>query len=189
MPVQVRPDLLGPEEVESPNPNGLGDVGLVPDSAEAKLLALLEATIREKRDQVVALEAERDAVNRRLLEARAAAKAYDDMRKRALGEPLKKLGRPPGRKPGPNEARPQRAPVSAERIEAAKADILRYSEDHDEFSQIEIRTMPGASVTNSGAIAYVFEALRQDDFIRWARKKGQRQMFRLTRSAAAAVKQ
>lgn len=191
MPVQVRPESLGPEAVETPSANGLGDVGLVPDSAESKLLALIDATIREKRDAVLALEGERNRINDQLIEARAAAKGYEDMRKRALGRPLRS-GRPPGAaKPGPKpkDDKPYKGTrVSPERIEGTKADIVRWVETNgDEFSQVDIRSMPGAAITHSGAIAYVFEQLREEGYIRWVRKTGQRHMFRLGRDVAAAA--
>jgi hypothetical protein len=65
--------------------------------------------------------------------------------------------------------------------------ILRYAEDHDEFAQVDIRTLPDSPVTHSGGIAHAFEALRQEGFIRFARQDGLRKVYRLTRSAAQAT--
>lgn len=158
--------------------------GHVDEPFEAKLLADLDGAIREKRDVVTALESERAKLDERLLVARAAAKRYEDTRKRLVGEPLK-AGRKPGPKPpgsAPVRATPSR--TSPEKMEALRELIRRYAEDHDEFAQVDIRTLPDSPVTHSGGIAHAFEALRQDGFIRFARQDGLRKIYRLTRSAA-----
>lgn len=79
--------------------------------------------------------------------------------------------------------------VSAERIDMIKQLILKATEDKEEFSQVEIRTMPGAdeTIVKSSTMALAFEVLRQDGFIRFARQQGNKKLFRLTRSAVADV--
>jgi hypothetical protein len=176
-------DVLTPDPLAgtSPSPNGHVD-----EPFEAKLLADLDGAIREKRDRMLALEADRAAIDERLAEQRAALKRYEDTRKRLVGEPLR-VNRGPyakrGPKPSPSAARAR--PVSAERMEAVRQCILRFAEDHDEFAQVDIRSMPDAPVTHSGNIAHAFEALRQDGFIRFARQDGLKKLYRLTRSAVA----
>jgi hypothetical protein len=175
-------DVLTPDPLAgtSPSPNGHVD-----EPFEAKLLADLDGAIREKRDRMLALEADRAAIDERLAEQRAALKRYEDTRKRLVGEPLR-VNRGPGRPKkttSPSAARSK--PVSAERLEQVRQCILRFAEDHDEFAQVDIRSMPDAPVTHSGNIAHAFEALRQDGFIRFARQDGLKKLYRLTRSAVA----
>jgi hypothetical protein len=172
----------------TPSPPGLLDAphhsgnGQVDEPFEAKLLADLDGAIREKRDAVLALEGERASLDERMAVARAALKRYEDTRKRLVGEPLK-AGRKPGPKP-PARTTPSR--TSPEKMDQLREMILRYAEDHDEFAQVDIRTLPGSPVTHSGGIAHAFEQLRQDGFIRFARQDGLRKIYRLTRSAAVA---
>jgi hypothetical protein len=172
--------LLG----EPPNLNGH-----VSDPFEAKLLADLEGAITEKRDRVNTLAAERErvlaALDGELVEARAALKRYEDTRKRLVGEPLRGPNKPkPGPKPTPSGTY-KGSRVSPEKLEAVKASILRFAEDHDEFAQVDIRSLPDAPLTHSGGIAHAFEQLRQEGFIRFARQDGLKKLYRLTRSAVA----
>jgi hypothetical protein len=175
--------LLG----EPPNLNGH-----VSDPFEAKLLADLEGAITEKRDRVNTLAAERErvlaALDGELVEARAALKRYEDTRKRLVGEPLR-VNRGPGRPKKTTTSAPtgtyKGSRVSPEKLEQVKASILRFAEDHDEFAQVDIRSLPDAPLTHSGGIAHAFEQLRQEGFIRFARQDGLKKLYRLTRSAVA----
>jgi hypothetical protein len=168
-----------PEDGAATSPNGHAE-----DPFEAKLLADLDGAIREKRDRVIALEAERDRVSEQLAEAKAASKRFEDMRKRLIGEPLSQGGRKKAATTSPSSGNSTR--ISPERLEAVRGDILRFVEANgDEFAQVEIRSMPDATITNSGAIAAAFEMLRQEGFIRLARRDGLKKVYRLTRSASA----
>jgi hypothetical protein len=175
-------DVLTPDPLAgtSPSPNGHVD-----EPFEAKLLADLDGAIREKRDRMLALEADRAAIDERLAEQRAALKRYEDTRKRLVGEPLRGPNKPkPGPKPTPSGTYTG-SRVSPEKLEAVKASILRFAEDHDEFAQVDIRSLPDAPLTHSGGIAHAFEQLRQEGFIRFARQDGLKKLYRLTRSAVA----
>ena len=63
--------------------------------------------------------------------------------------------------------------------------MLEFAEDHEEFRQVDIRTLPGIdpTVAKSSMMALAFEALRQEGVIRFARQDGNNKFFRLTRQA------
>jgi hypothetical protein len=128
------------------------------------------------------------ALDGELVEARAALKRYEDTRKRLVGEPLR-VNRGPGRPKKTTTSAPtgtyKGSRVSPEKLEQVKASILRFAEDHDEFAQVDIRSLPDAPLTHSGGIAHAFEQLRQEGFIRFARQDGLKKLYRLTRSAVA----
>lgn len=170
--------------LDEPSPNGH-----VSDPFEAKLLADLEGAITEKREAVTALEVERAAaverIDAQLATQRAALKRYEDTRKRLVGEPLRGTYKRPGAKPKGEPVRAIPSRVSPEKLADIRLAILRYAEDHDEFAQVDIRSLPDAPVSHSGGIAHAFEQLRQEGFIRFARQDGLKKLYRLTRSAVA----
>lgn len=167
-----------PDAATSPN-------GHVDEPFEAKLLADLDGAIREKRDAVIALESERAKLDERLAVARAAAKRYEDTRKRLLGEPLTAAGRKRGPRPSGERVRSTPSKTSPEKMAQLREVILSYAADHEEFAQVDIRTLPDSPVTHSGGIAHAFEALRQEGFIRFARQDGLKKIYRLTRKTAS----
>ena len=67
-----------------------------------------------------------------------------------------------------------------------EASIREYAEHHEEFRQVDIRTMPNPPTTSSGAIATAFEKLRERNVIRLVRKDGNNKIFRLTSAALTA---
>jgi hypothetical protein len=64
---------------------------------------------------------------------------------------------------------------------------LRFCADHDEFRQVDIRTMSGAPTDSSSKMATAFERLRQDNVIRFARKDGNNKFYRLTSESQRAL--
>jgi hypothetical protein len=75
--------------------------------------------------------------------------------------------------------------VSDERLAVLRDTVLAYAEDHEEFRQVDIRTLPNVDsfLTRSSILALGFEALRQEGTIRFARQDGNNKWFRLTRQA------
>lgn len=166
-----------PEPAAPPSPNGH-----VSDPFEAKLLADLDGAIREKRDAVIGLESERAKLDERLAVARAAAKRYEDTRRRLVGEPLRVAGRGAGRPKGPAK-RAVPSKVAPDTMAEIEAFVRAWAEDHEEFRQIDIRSAPGSPVTDSGKSSAAFEQMRQANVLRLARVDGNNKFYRLTRSA------
>ena len=162
-----------------PTPNGHPPAA---DSFEAKLIHDLDGAIRERRDVVIAIEAEVEAARARLAEANVVLKRYEDTRKRLVGEPLRNT-RP---RTGEYAKEAKASKLSDERANALAAFIRQWAAtaEVDEFRQIDIRTADGAPVRGSGDIAIAFEALRQRGLIRFARKSGNNKYYRLTAKAA-----
>jgi hypothetical protein len=168
---------------QAPTPNGHE-----PDSFEAKLLVDLDGAIREKRAKLDRLEDDRTKLAQTIIDERAALRRWESVKRQMLGEPA------PGRPRGPQRAaKSYPKTVSPDRLAGVEADIRRYVEENgDEFRQIDIRSMPDAAVSGSGAIAVAFEKLVQASVIRLARVSndkppGERgKFYRLTRSAVRA---
>lgn len=80
--------------------------------------------------------------------------------------------------------------LSDERLSAIADAIRSYAADHEEFRQVDIRSMPGLpeGLAKSSVMAQAFELLRQEphNLIRLARKAGNNKYFRLTNAALAA---
>lgn len=170
-------------DLDEPTPNGHPPKA---GSFDAKLIADLDGAIREHRDALVKAEADVEQARERAADARSTVKRYETIRRQLLGEPA------PGRKPGPKPSVDRAARgtvVGPDRLEAVKRDILRYVADRDvdEFAQVDIRSMPEAAMPSSGGMASAFETLRQDGFIRLARKEGNRKVYRLTAAGMAAA--
>ena len=89
-------------------------------------------------------------------------------------------GRPAKVVKSPVRARP--AGIGPERLERTKEAILGYAADHEEFRQVDIRTITGFTSSNT---ATAFENLRQEPYnlIRFARQEGINKWYRLTREA------
>lgn len=157
-----------------PNPtmiaNGAGS------AADDELVRLLKEQIAVRQQRVAELRA-------RLGEVEPELKRYQ----RVLAQ-LTGTSPSPGRRPGPKPRNPSAAPardqparVGDERLATIKQTIIDYARDHDEFRQVDIRTVSGIS---SSIMAVAFEALRQDNVIRLARSEGNNKWFRLTRETA-----
>src|SRR5215469_10722234 len=70
--------------------------------------------------------------------------------------------------------------VGPERLDRIRQTILTYAAEHEEFRQVDIRAETGEK---SSALSFAFEQLRQENFIRFARKQGNNKFYRLTRTA------
>lgn len=151
---------------------------------DEELIASIEA-------QASALRARAEQLRGELEEIEPHLKRYEKSIKALRGEPVGHPGVKRGRSPknsegeGPIRAKPSR--LSPERLDGIREAILRFCEDHEEFRQVDIRTMAGAPEANSSAMALAFEALRQDGVIRFARQQGNAKWFRLTNTAAQSV--
>lgn len=89
---------------------------------------------------------------------------------------LKPVGRPKG---SGKRVRENPSGMSPERLGRIEAAIDAYSEDHDEFRQVDIRReMSGYA---SGPMAMAFELMRRRSVIRVARVDGNSKYYRLTR--------
>lgn len=92
--------------------------------------------------------------------------------------PPKPVGRPPVLL-----GRSKSTRISREKVEEIKATILAYAADHEEFRQIDIRTILD---TNSNRMSTAFDILRQENVIRFARRDGNNKYYRLTAEALNA---
>jgi hypothetical protein len=143
------------------------------------VIAGLRSVVETHAAKRAALKAELDKAE---LEYKRASRAL-----RLLTGESAPMGRP--KKPAsidqPRKKRSVPAGFSPERVEKIRQAILEYARDHEEFRQVDIRTMPGIdpSVTKSSYMALGFEALRQQGMIRLARAEGINKWFRLTREA------
>lgn len=63
--------------------------------------------------------------------------------------------------------------------------VIRFAADHEEFRQVDVRVANGdTGHFRSSTLALGFEALRQNNILRFARQEGNNKYFRLTRAAA-----
>jgi hypothetical protein len=143
------------------------------DTEDAALLDAVQARIDRRRRRIDELEAEL-AIHRPQIKR--------DERVIALlkGDDVAKPAKPAG-KPAPRGHGVAEGTVAA--IEDA---IRRYTLDHEEFRQVDIRGMPNPPTGNSGAVATAFERLRERGVIRFVRQDGNAKYFRLTREAVTA---
>jgi hypothetical protein len=169
--------------VAAPDSNG---AARALDPADAELISHIV-------ERSSALRARSEQLHAELAEIAPQLRKYDKAIAALKGEPLinhpgRKRGRPPGSGNGAGTGRHPNPPargtgVSEERMAAVEEAIRRYAETHEEFRQVDIRTMPDTPMSNSGALAHVFERLRQANVIRLARAEGNNKWFRLTREA------
>jgi hypothetical protein len=152
-----------------------GTNGSAPASARDRIAHDLEAEIAKLLRNERQLELD-------LAQIKAERKAFEQAIQRLRGEPLiKQTGRRAGRPKSSSTSDGARSgKVSPELLEAIRAGIMRFAADHDEFRQVDIRTMPDAPTEKSSATALAFEQLRQDGVIRFARKDGNNKFYRLT---------
>jgi hypothetical protein len=99
-------------------------------------------------------------------------------------------GEQPERKPGPKPVgRPKGSGhkgLSADSLDTIRATVLKFADDHEEFRQVDIRGILGEKLGKSSTMALAFEALRQENTIRFARQDGNNKFYRLTRATAQA---
>jgi hypothetical protein len=146
--------------------------GTVPMTARDKIAHDLEA-------EIARIDEERDELSVRLATLNEEAKTFKQSLQRLRGEPLIKHsgGRMPGSKTKPSTRAGRPTAVGDERLAEIRAAVLAWARDHDEFRQVDLRTMTGHT---SSTMATAFETLRQDGMIRLARKEGVAKVFRLT---------
>lgn len=140
-----------------------------------------DPVVQDLRKRVQKLSTEQVQLKKRLAEITPQLSRYEKALKVMTGEPLTGVRGAPKGKRGPLGGKA----ISDEALERIKEDIIRFAEDHEEFRQVDIRTMPDAHITDSGKLSTAFKVLREDDynFLRLARKSGNNIYFRLTRAA------
>jgi DNA-binding transcriptional ArsR family regulator len=152
-----------------------GTNGSAPASARERIAHDLEGEITQLREREEELRSELTTVS-------AEIKSFEQALMRLRGEPLiKQPTRGPGRPPGRGQRSDGRpAGVSDEVVDTIRQAIMRFCADHDEFRQVDIRSMPDSPTDSSSKLATAFERLRQDGVIRLARKDGNSKFYRLT---------
>ena len=96
------------------------------------------------------------------------------------GEPLRQPTVGPN---APTKTKARGTGVGTDRLDQIRTLIQEFVVDHDEFRQVDIRSMPGVDSWSSSQTATAFDLLRQEGFIRLARQSGNNKYFRLTRQA------
>jgi hypothetical protein len=140
-----------------------------------QIIATLRWAIQARQEQADVLRMQLDELNKEI-------RRYERALAPLVNEPssLTKSRAKPGPKPSPRTRG-----IGDERLAQIERTILDYARDHEEFRQVEIRSlMPSLG---SGAMAIAFEQLRQDGVIRFARKDGNSKVFRLTNQAVTEV--
>ena len=145
---------------------------------DAEIIDAVQRRIDQRQVRVVELETE-------LVEQRAQLKRDERVITLLRGEPTTVTGAKRGPKPKPKTPELGGTQVGDELLIRIETAIRRYAEDHEEFRQVDIRTMPDPPSTSSGALATAFEKLRERNVIRLVRKQGNNKIFRLTPGALA----
>lgn len=146
--------------------------GTEPAPFAAKIAGELRELIEERTQRLEAIDAERREVAEELKVYRAALAPL-------TGESPRKR-----KKPAASTGTPARGTaIGPERLAAIEAAVRTFAADHDEFRQVDIRSMVGDKAGNSSVMAAAFEQLRQANVIRFARKDGAQKFFRLTNTA------
>jgi hypothetical protein len=147
-------------------------------SEEDPVVVDLRKRIEVVRAEQEALRSQLDVVNDRLSRYERAVRAL-------TGE---KSAGPPKAIASSTRVRETPAKLSEGRLEAIKQAVLAYAKEHEEFRQVDVRTMPGLEGTlgKSSTMALAFNVLRQDNVIRLARQDGNSKWFRLTREQVNA---
>lgn len=143
--------------------------GAVPH--EDPIITSLQRLIDERKNKVTELR-------QQLADLEPELRRYEKALALILDEaPPPGRGRPAG---AGKPVRPKPSGLSAERIKLVEDAVRQYAANHDEFRQVDIRTVIDVS---SGVTALAFEELRQRGVIRLARAEGNNKFFRLTREA------
>jgi hypothetical protein len=140
----------------------------------AHAISTLEEAISEGKARREVLQAELDEIN-------ANIKPYEKALAALTGE------KPPKRIRNRSQASSERTNptrVGEERLETIKAAILKVATDQDEFRQVDVRAHTEFS---SAVMSAAFEQLRQERFVRFARKEGGNKFFRLTPETVKAL--
>lgn len=136
--------------------------------------------VRLLREMIATRRTRAELLRAQLAEIEPELKRYERALALILDEPPPPgpgRGRPPG---GGKATRDKPSGLSAERLARVEEAVRNYAAEHDEFRQVDIRTV--IDVT-SGVTALAFEDLRQKGIIRLARAEGNNKWFRLTREA------
>jgi hypothetical protein len=167
--------------MSDPSVNGAPVEGvdeLLDDAFDDNLAAELRGKIAEIDGQLAGMQ--------KLVERK---RRYEGLLTRLTGTYTKPGPRGP-RPPGGERVRAVPANIGAERVAEIKQMILDYAADHEEFRQVDVRTLPTPSGWRftSSISANAFEQLRQENFLRIGRVNGNQKFYRLTREALAAQK-
>ena len=165
-------------DVSSPAASASADSNGGTTELDAQLLKLLRAEIEQRRTRRDELQTELDALKPEL-------RRYERVLAQLSDEPAEQEHNPgPKRRRRPGESKEARAArnISAEKLEIIRSAVIEYARVHDEFRQVDIRTVLGEPA--GGSVTYAFELLRQEGTIRLARQERSSKWFRLTRQAA-----
>lgn len=153
-----------------------GTNGTLPMTAREKIAAEIETEIERCEARRTGVEQRRAALATEIAEIDSEIKSFRQAAQRLRGEPLVKQ---PAAKRGPRGPYKGGKTAGGELIKRVRDAVLLFARDHDEFRQIDIRSLPDANLKSSQT-AVAFEQLRQDGVLRFARKDGNNKYFRLT---------
>jgi hypothetical protein len=167
--------------MSDPSVNGAPEVdvdAMLDDGFDDQLAVELRGKIAQIDGQLAGLQ--------KLVERK---RKYEGLLNRLTGG-YKKPGPTGPRGPDGSRVRAVPAGIGAERVAEIKQMILDYAADHEEFRQVDVRTLPTPSGWRftSSISANAFEQLRQENFLRIGRVNGNQKFYRLTREALAAQK-
>jgi hypothetical protein len=158
--------------------NGVADREAAADAliGDDEIVVGIRRRIAHRKEHIEALQAQIDPM---------LAQMKRDERALALltGEERAKPGLKPGPKPKGDRVRDNPSRVGDERLAQIRETIAAFAADHEEFRQVDIRTITGLTSSN---MATAFEMLRQQNVIRFARQDGNNKYYRLTRVEASA---
>jgi hypothetical protein len=140
-----------------------------------------DPVVAQMQKRIKALRARYDELSVGLAEITPELKRYE----RALMLVLDEVP-PKGPIPAPKPTGKRKYPryVGEDKLGEIEDAIRAYAADHDEFRQVDIRTvMDNEAQFGSNTMTIAFEQLRQRGVIRFARKDGNSKCFRLTAEA------
>lgn len=153
-----------------------GTNGTVPLTAREKIAVEIEVEIERCEQRRAEREHRRAEIASQIAEIDNEIKAFRQAAQRLRGEPLISK---PATKRGPRGPYKSERSANGELTARIRSAVMLFARDHDEFRQIDIRSMPGAELKSSQT-AIAFEQLRQDGVLRLARKEGNNKYYRLT---------
>lgn len=150
-----------------------------------------DEVVRLLRKQIAVRQVRVDELNAELASLMPELKRYQKVLSMLSGERLGPGGRPAKDKTPKPPTPGARAGstgfgIGEERIAHIERAIREYARDHDEFRQVDIRSMQTGMMAKSSVLSQSFEALRQRNVIRLARASGNNKYYRLTREALNA---
>ena len=160
-----------PDVPTNTSPNGDAPASVMDD----------EAFLAAARERLSAARARRDKIAAQIAEATETVKRWEKVVRDLDPEPA-----PASKKQTTTTVRPIPSKVGPERLERIIAAIrdLAGPDRENEFRQVDVRRALNDEVT-SGVTTLAFRQLRDEEVIRFTRKDGINQYFRLTRRAVA----